>query len=108
MTQVPSYQFFWDWLEYYLFARDAILLLDGLDELPDAKFKQTVRKKVSDLFTGGSCCAYGFSRRFHRESRLPMLTCGEVWNSPLSQVSLPKPRSTTRLPFCSLTSGCGL
>ena len=38
-----------DWLEYYLYARDAILLLDGLDELPDAKFKQRVRKNVGDL-----------------------------------------------------------
>jgi len=37
------------WLEYYLYARDAILLLDGLDELPDAQFKKTVRQRVAEF-----------------------------------------------------------
>ena len=37
------------WLEYHLYARDAILLLDGLDELPDAQFKTTVRQKVAEF-----------------------------------------------------------
>lgn len=38
-----------DWLEYYLFARDAILLFDGLDELPDSGFKTRVREQVGKL-----------------------------------------------------------
>jgi len=35
--------------EYYLYAGQAILLLDGLDELPSPDFKATVRDRVAEL-----------------------------------------------------------
>ncbi len=38
-----------EFFEYYLYAGQAILLLDGLDELPSSRFKATVRDRVKEL-----------------------------------------------------------
>jgi energy-coupling factor transporter ATP-binding protein EcfA2 len=38
-----------EFFEYYLYAGQAILLLDGLDELPNPDFKATVRDRVAEL-----------------------------------------------------------
>jgi len=40
-----------DFLEYYLETGQAILLFDGLDELPSPQFKQLVRDRISALIT---------------------------------------------------------
>ena len=40
-----------DFFEYYLENAQAILLFDGLDELPDSHFKETVKNRIRALIT---------------------------------------------------------
>lgn len=40
-----------NFLDYYLETAQAIILFDGLDELPDSNFKQLVRNRIKSLIT---------------------------------------------------------